>query len=662
MSTVTPRKRKYSSFKDDGQDYTPIDVAISGMPAKKRILDSDKVACSSRMSSPKLTTLSMLRWSQRGNSDKENIFDNCQGDSHNKVSGLTSNITGCPHKPAVSAKSFYRKQLYLTPLERKLVSQNRLSKCAVADEQPEMKSATPQTKKRILTKSKLSGSISKESQINQNKVGSNVNTKLTHLKENAYYGSVTRTLLFTSKVNGLKVQQKPRIQIGAAFFSTGRKSQPLFKKRLPDPDIKSFSSDSSIQFKHSKSSAKDDDIKKANKEALQTDNHNNEMSDGIRESNYKMKTEPEVERKAEKSPLLSTNLVSVLLTRELKIVIQRIEVAQFKHSVLTTKEKSLQQGDLTTKWFDQFHDSDSEKDEQEILNVESFNTCETDLEIEDGSTSSEGNTDKNEGSSLAAAVYPIFSTPSTGSKRHELPKDVTASVGSSNPFVTVPGMPCHAPLQKNKKKKDFDKVFNDQFIIDAGQKHFGAVVCKSCGMIYTAASPEDEAQHIQYHQRFLEGLRYVVEEVRELVDNELGFQQAILNCPGQSKTYMFVSNEKKIVGCLIAEQIKQAFRVLSEPTDQKKSENHELFEYHRAWRCSTKPEEAICGISRIWVFSLMRRKEIASRMVDTIRNTFMYGTYLSKKEIAFSDPTPSGKLFATKYCETPNFLVYNFVG
>lgn len=45
---------------------------------------------------------------------------------------------------------------------------------------------------------------------------------------------------------------------------------------------------------------------------------------------------------------------------------------------------------------------------------------------------------------------------------------------------------------------------------DAGQKHFGAVGCKSCGMIYTAGNPEDEAQHIQHHERFLEALHYVV--------------------------------------------------------------------------------------------------------------------------------------------------------
>lgn len=39
----------------------------------------------------------------------------------------------------------------------------------------------------------------------------------------------------------------------------------------------------------------------------------------------------------------------------------------------------------------------------------------------------------------------------------------------------------------------------------------------------------------------------------------------------------------------------------------------------------------------------------------------MYGSYLSTEEIAFSDPTPDGKQFATEYCQTPTFLVYNFV-
>ncbi|NXX40258.1 ESCO2 acetyltransferase, partial [Tricholaema leucomelas] len=265
------------------------------------------------------------------------------------------------------------------------------------------------------------------------------------------------------------------------------------------------------------------------------------------------------------------------------------------------------------------------------------------------------------------------------------------------PFGSSPAKPPHAP-QKSKKTKVLRKRSQDQMIIDAGQKHFGAVVCKSCGMIYTAASPEDEAQHIQYHERFLEALRYVgwkkervvaefwdgkivlilpsdpkyaikkAEDVREIVDNELGFKQVLLSCPARAKIYLFVSSEKMIVGCLVAEQIKQAFRVLSEPGAvplapelEDLQQQQQQQQQQRAWRCSTEPEPALCGISRIWVLASWRRKGIARRMVDVVRSTFMYGCYLSTKEIAFSDPTPDGKSFATKYCQTPNFLVYNFI-
>ncbi|KAM6083172.1 N-acetyltransferase ESCO2 isoform 1-T2 [Chlamydotis macqueenii] len=284
-----------------------------------------------------------------------------------------------------------------------------------------------------------------------------------------------------------------------------------------------------------------------------------------------------------------------------------------------------------------------------------------------------------------AVVYPIFSAAPAGKKRPQAALDEpTSPFGSSPPAKTS-----HAS-QKSKKAKELGKRSGDQMIIDAGQKHFGAVVCKSCGMIYTAASLEDEAQHTQHHERFLEGLRYVgwkkervvaqfwdgkivlilpddpkyavkkAEDVREIVDNELGFKQVSLSCPAKTKIYLFVSNEKMIVGCLVAESIKQAFRVLSEP-GAVPSPGQDPLQQQRAWRCSAKPEPAVCGVSRIWVFGPRRGKGIARRMVDVVRSTFMYGCYLSTDEIAFSDPTPHGKLFATKYCQTPNFLVYNFL-
>ncbi|NWJ01850.1 ESCO2 acetyltransferase, partial [Crypturellus undulatus] len=298
-------------------------------------------------------------------------------------------------------------------------------------------------------------------------------------------------------------------------------------------------------------------------------------------------------------------------------------------------------------------------------------------------------------------VIPSSQSPRKGTKKGESVCDLMCAScycrknegnleESATPCGSNPPAKLALSLPKSKKTKELCKRSKDQMIIDAGQKHFGAVICNSCGMIYTAASPEDEAQHIQHHERFLEGLRYVgwkkervvaefwdgkivlilpddpkyavkkAEEVREIVDNELGFKQVTLNCPSKTKMYLFVSNEKMIVGCLVAEPIKQAFRVLSEP-GAAQAPGQDVLQPQRAWRCSAEPEPALCGVSRVWVFSLARRKGIARRMVDAARNTFTYGCYLSTDEIAFSDPTPDGKLFATKYCQTPNFLVYNFI-
>ncbi|NXL93011.1 ESCO2 acetyltransferase, partial [Alectura lathami] len=278
-----------------------------------------------------------------------------------------------------------------------------------------------------------------------------------------------------------------------------------------------------------------------------------------------------------------------------------------------------------------------------------------------------------------AVVYPIFSATPTSKKRMQAALDELSPPGKTPPSV-----------QRSKRTKERCKGSGDQMIIDAGQKHFGTVVCKSCGMIYTAASPEDEAQHLQHHERFLEGLRYMgwkkervvaefwdgkivlilpddpkyavkkAEDVREIVDNELGFKQVALSCPAKTKTYLFVSSEKMIVGCLVAESINQAFRVLAEPAAVQHP-GQDLLQQHRAWRCSAEPQPAVCGVSRIWVLGPARRRGVARRLVDAVRSTFMYGSFLSTEEIAFSDPTPDGKLFATRYCQTPTFLVYNFV-
>ena len=54
------------------------------------------------------------------------------------------------------------------------------------------------------------------------------------------------------------------------------------------------------------------------------------------------------------------------------------------------------------------------------------------------------------------------------------------------------------------------------FYKDLGQKDFGHVTCPTCGMVYTKAQPDDEAEHIRHHKRFVSGLRFTVSNVQQL--------------------------------------------------------------------------------------------------------------------------------------------------
>ncbi|XP_058133510.1 N-acetyltransferase ESCO1 isoform X2 [Dasypus novemcinctus] len=287
--------------------------------------------------------------------------------------------------------------------------------------------------------------------------------------------------------------------------------------------------------------------------------------------------------------------------------------------------------------------------------------------------------------------------PGSASKQHSILNNQTIKTCDNREIPTNRSWPkCNSHLEikipKDLKLKEAEKADEKQLIIDAGQKRFGAVSCNVCGMLYTASNPEDETQHLLFHNQFISAVKYVgwkkerilaeypdgriimvlpedpkyalkkVDEIREMVDNDLGFQQAPLMCYSRTKTLLFISNDKKVVGCLIAEHIQWGYRVIEEKLPVIRSEEEKVrFERQKAWCCSTLPEPAICGISRIWVFSMMRRKKIASRMIECLRSNFIYGSYLSKEEIAFSDPTPDGKLFATQYCGTGQFLVYNFI-
>lgn len=74
---------------------------------------------------------------------------------------------------------------------------------------------------------------------------------------------------------------------------------------------------------------------------------------------------------------------------------------------------------------------------------------------------------------------------------------------------------------------------------------------------------------------------------------------------------------------------------------------------------SEVPVPAVCGVRGLWVSRSERRKGIATKLLDAMRQTFSLGYILEPCQCAFSQPTSDGKAFAASYCQRDSFLIYN---
>lgn len=104
-----------------------------------------------------------------------------------------------------------------------------------------------------------------------------------------------------------------------------------------------------------------------------------------------------------------------------------------------------------------------------------------------------------------------------------------------------------------------------------------------------------------------------------------------------------------VIGLVSCESINTAERLISE----------------NPLSCSTNENNpAKIGVSRLWVSSAFRRRNVASHLLDALRRHFMTMTantsqVVAKDLVAFSDPTESGLRFAQKYFNRKDILVFS---
>jgi ribosomal protein S18 acetylase RimI-like enzyme len=162
-----------------------------------------------------------------------------------------------------------------------------------------------------------------------------------------------------------------------------------------------------------------------------------------------------------------------------------------------------------------------------------------------------------------------------------------------------------------------------------------------------------------------EGLKGVVDETMGFYDGSED-KRKVCNC-------LYIKGNK-VVGLLVVEPIEEGYPIVTAESVREGSEGGNNVHTHsgdedEALRlsaspdggllCTTTSRKAVLGVSQVWVHDDYRRQGIASKLLTSARNHFIYGYHIPVDKIAFTQPTPAGRLFAEKYTATKGFLVYN---
>ncbi|XP_056284662.1 N-acetyltransferase ESCO2 isoform X2 [Pseudoliparis swirei] len=500
---------------------------------------------------------------------------NCTSASPRRAAGSpVKSPRKSPVQLSMVTSSFYgqNKPIYLTPLERKAIkdllpSPPRLPPSPPPQEKKKKNVKGGSKKRKVAAASRKAGKTGAVGNASSSKT-----IKLSKLNSSVADKPASSTIAASARGNKLSESRKaitlsfsglkPKLKIfvGAAFFSTGKKPTSMFKKSAPKSSTRPAPAPKSktvqLQTEGEKPKPAAPLVTQQQNHPKPTDVQPVRTEEKQPSSKQRAKFEPsdwvDFDNEEPESPQTSRSAEMLLekygITKELTLVLTRTPTASPASTAASLSPL----------------DGGSEP---------MFDLSEKSPPRAAASIPKE-----------SAAMYPIFGSASKRVRTAALRPPLSCSTpsGPTTSLQTVSALK-ERPVRRKKEKQD-----DDQLIIDAGQKQFGATTCSSCGMVYSADNPEDHFQHTQFHQRFLDSIKFVgwkkervvaefwdgkiilvmpddpkyaikkADDVRLVADSELGFQQLTLSRPTQAKTYLFINTERKVVGCLVAESIRQS--------------------------------------------------------------------------------------------------------
>jgi len=248
-----------------------------------------------------------------------------------------------------------------------------------------------------------------------------------------------------------------------------------------------------------------------------------------------------------------------------------------------------------------------------------------------------------------------------------------------------------SPPVGRKRKVLFGKVESpgmSQMNLDAGQKQIGPRFCKDCGMLYAPGEPIDEEEHRKAHSRlenlvslklwkdvrilqsFVDGGiiimvqcgidgKNIMNKLKDFlgwVDSELGV--GFDPNPNPSRRiflYVFPSRRKGVVrvfGCAVSEILDidkiAAFRVLPPASVKPNAEDIKSSDQ----KSRDIPTSIQVGVTRLWTDKDFRKRQIASRLCDSIRfHSGILGYVVPKNKFGILEPSEDGRAFMYRYSE-----------
>jgi N-acetyltransferase len=123
------------------------------------------------------------------------------------------------------------------------------------------------------------------------------------------------------------------------------------------------------------------------------------------------------------------------------------------------------------------------------------------------------------------------------------------------------------------------------------------------------------------------------------------------------KAFLYIRG-MKCAGMCLAQRISTAFAVISPNSSAANSTDLNRDSSSSVSR-SSEQRKAVLGVSRIWTSNSARRAGIASTLLETARQNFLFGIEVPKEQMAFSQPTESGgKLARRWFGQESGWLVY----